>query len=132
MKGNIVLTMECDASAECVKFDLERFGSLLLNLIDNAIKYNRSGGTANVEASVNKENELHLVVEDTGIGIPDSLQHRAFERFFRVDKAHTRLGGGSGLGLSIVKHIVKAHNGTISLRSEQNVGTVFTVKVPME
>ncbi len=110
--------------------DAQRMDSVLLNLIDNGIKYNVSGGY--VKISVRKDSNYYLIyVEDSGQGIPYSSQPRAFERFYRVDKSHTRLGGGSGLGLAIVKHIVIAHGGTIALRSEEGVGTVFTVSLPL-
>lgn len=109
--------------------DPQRFDSVLLNLVDNGIKYNRKEGY--VKVSVRQNEQCHLVfVEDSGMGLPDAAQLRAFERFYRVDKSHTRLGGGSGLGLAIVKHVVVAHGGTISLRSELNVGTVFSITLP--
>ncbi|MEN9827016.1 MAG: hypothetical protein RI953_2761 [Pseudomonadota bacterium] len=109
--------------------DGQRFDSVLLNLVDNGIKYNRRDGY--VKVSVRQtESEWLIYVEDSGLGIPHSAQLRAFERFYRVDKSHTRFGGGSGLGLAIVKHVVQAHGGNITLRSEPGTGTVFTVTVP--
>jgi two-component system, OmpR family, phosphate regulon sensor histidine kinase PhoR len=111
--------------------DKTRFDSVLLNLVDNAIKYNRPHGKVTITCR-DTETETLIYVEDTGIGMSELAQLRAFERFYRADKAHTRLGGGTGLGLAIVKHIVLAHGGTISLRSELEVGTVFTLKLPKE
>ena len=109
--------------------DAQRFDSVILNLVDNGIKYNRKEGYVKVSVRQNDVDTL-LFVEDSGLGLPDAAQMRAFERFYRVDKSHTRLGGGSGLGLAIVKHVVQAHGGNISLRSELGVGTVFTITVP--
>lgn len=111
--------------------DAQRFDSVLLNLVDNGIKYNRRGGY--VKVSVRQtDDEWSIYVEDSGLGIPHSAQLRAFERFYRVDKSHARLGGGSGLGLAIVKHVIQAHGGQITLRSEPGTGTVFTVTIPRQ
>jgi two-component system phosphate regulon sensor histidine kinase PhoR len=123
----LVLDVADDVGALVV--DAQRFDSILLNLVDNGIKYNRPGGYVKLAV---RQNATHFLVyvEDSGQGLPDAAQLRAFERFYRVDKAHTRLGGGSGLGLAIVKHVVQAHGGHISLRSELGVGTVFTVSLP--
>lgn len=109
--------------------DTERLGSVLLNLIDNGIKYNRRGG--HVTVLVQETSNAHVIsVQDSGHGIPLALQDRAFEQFYRVDPAHTRRDGGSGLGLALVKLIVEAHGGTISLSSEMDVGTTVTVLFP--
>lgn len=109
--------------------DAQRIDSVLLNLVDNGIKYNRREGY--VKVSVREtEDDWILYFEDSGLGIPHSAQLRAFERFYRVDKSHARLGGGSGLGLAIVKHVVQAHGGQITLRSEPGTGSVFTVTIP--
>ena len=100
---------------------------LVYNLCDNAIRYNRKGG--NVTVTVKKEDEnAVLSVADTGIGIPLKHQKRVFERFYRVDKSRSKETGGTGLGLAIVKHIAERHDGTITLKSNEN-GTVFTFKV---
>lgn len=99
---------------------------LLDNLIQNAIRYNVSGGKIQVE--VKKENNKPvLIVEDTGIGIPEKEQERIFERFYRVDKSRSRETGGTGLGLAIVKHIVELHGGVIELQSSLGVGTCVKV-----
>lgn len=99
---------------------------LLDNLIQNAIRYNVSGGK--VEVKVLKENsETILVVKDSGIGIPEADKDRVFERFYRVDKSRSRETGGTGLGLAIVKHIVELHSGRIELDSKVGEGT--TIKV---
>ena len=99
---------------------------LVYNLTDNAIRYNKKGGIVNV--SVRKEeNRCTLVVEDNGIGISKENQERIFERFYRVDKSHSRQIGGTGLGLAIVKHIVAQHDAEIELDSRLGVGTKIQV-----
>ncbi len=99
---------------------------MVYNLCENAIKYNKSGGF--VYINVGMENgRARLEVSDTGIGIPKDCQDRVFERFFRVDKSHSRQTGGTGLGLAIVKHVVEYHNGSISLSSTPNKGTTIVV-----
>ncbi len=130
-KAKVQLHLDCPASIEPVRLDSQRIDSVVLNLIDNAIKYNHSGGW--VKISIRQTLEFTFIyVEDNGPGIPEQVQHRVFERFFRVDKSHTRLGGGFGLGLAIVKHIVHAHGGQIYLKSELKSGTVFTVRLPRQ
>ena len=99
---------------------------ILYNLCDNAIKYNRAGGSVTVSVS-QKTNEICVSVKDTGIGIPPEHQDKIFERFYRVDKSHSKQSGGTGLGLSIVKHAVQYHHGKIVLASQVNVGTTITV-----
>ncbi|MBO5666806.1 MAG: two-component sensor histidine kinase [Firmicutes bacterium] len=101
------------------------------NLCDNAIRYNRPGGT--VWITVTREGkEAKLVVKDTGIGIPKEAQDRIFERFYRVDKSRSKETGGTGLGLAIVKHAVAQNGGRIQLSSELGVGTEITVYLPMD
>ena len=96
---------------------------VVYNLCDNAIKYNRFGGSVTIHA----ENK-RLVVSDTGIGIPAEHQERIFERFYRVDKSHSKASGGTGLGLSIVKHAVAYHNATIQLESTLGKGTTIAIQ----
>lgn len=102
---------------------------VIYNLCDNAIKYNRDGGRVDVDIHEN-ENETVISVSDTGIGIPAEHRERIFERFYRVDKSHSKKSGGTGLWLSIVKHAVLYHNGRISIESEENKGTKITVVFP--
>ncbi len=102
---------------------------IVYNLCDNAIKYNRSGGTVKITVSEDDKN-IRLEVADTGIGISEENQERVFERFYRVDKSRSKQSGGTGLGLSIVKHAVLYHHGKIALESEPNKGTVITVEFP--
>ena len=102
---------------------------ILMNIIDNAIKYNRKGGTAVVEVR-QEEGCCVLSVADSGIGIPQEHQKRIFERFYRVDKSHSKAIGGTGLGLSIVKHIVQYHQAEIELQSVVGGGTTVSVMFP--
>ena len=99
---------------------------ILHNLVDNAVKYNRPGGTVTVSVSEG-EGEAALSVEDTGIGIPQEELPRIFERFYRVDKSHSRELGGTGLGLSIVKHGAACLGAKLSVESTLDVGTTITV-----
>ena len=101
------------------------------NLCDNAIKYNRDGGSVSVTVSRDGGDAV-VSVSDTGIGIPPEHQSRVFERFYRVDKSHSKASGGTGLGLSIVKHAVLYHHGTVEVHSVPGEGTTFTVRLPMK
>ena len=99
---------------------------LVYNLVENAIKYNHSGGQVTVTAD-RKEKQVYLSVEDTGAGIPEELRERVFEPFFRVDKSRSRELGGVGLGLALVREIVRVHDGSITVKSNPSGGTVFEV-----
>lgn len=102
---------------------------IVYNLCDNAIKYNRQGGSVSVSLS-SEDKDAVLTVSDTGIGIPTEHQQRIFERFYRVDKSHSKEVGGTGLGLSIVKHAAKIHDAKIKLSSVPDQGTEITVIFP--
>ena len=99
---------------------------LVYNLVENAIKYNHSGGQITVTAD-RKEKHVYLSVEDTGTGIPEELKERVFEPFFRVDKSRSRELGGVGLGLALVREIVRVHDGSITVKSNPSGGTIFEV-----
>ena len=99
---------------------------LVYNLVENAIKYNHTGGQVTVTAD-QKEKQVHLSVADTGNGIPEELRERVFEPFFRVDKSRSRALGGVGLGLALVHEIVRVHDGSITVRSNPSGGTIFDV-----
>ena len=104
----------------------EMMEELLYNLVSNAIRYNRPYG--NVVVSVNREEEqVHLTVEDTGIGISQADQERVFERFYRVDKSRSKSTGGTGLGLAIVKHVVQCHGAKLNMQSQLGSGTRIDV-----
>ena len=102
---------------------------IVYNLCDNAIKYNVEGGSVRVETVCGPET-VQLTVSDTGIGIAPDQQERVFERFYRVDKSHSKASGGTGLGLAIVKNAVQLHRGTIALQSEPGKGTCIRVCFP--
>ena len=102
---------------------------IVYNLCDNAIKYNRQGGSVKI-STVSEGDFSSVTVSDTGIGIAPEYQNRIFERFFRVDKSHSKSSGGTGLGLSIVKHAVQYHHGKIELTSAPGNGTSITVSFP--
>lgn len=102
---------------------------LVYNLVENAIKYNFSGGAVTVTAT-QQNSQLHLTVEDTGNGIPEELKERIFEPFFRLDKSRSRELGGVGLGLALVREIVRVHNGSILVKNNANSGTTFEVIFP--
>ena len=125
----IVMTCEAEAPV-CVTGDAMRLKQVIVNLVDNAIKYTLEGGRVFVRLEAHG-GEAVLTVVDTGIGIPaDSLPH-VFERFYRTDKARSRELGGTGLGLAIVKAICGAHSGTLSIESTENKGTTLRLKLPL-
>lgn len=103
---------------------------IVYNLCDNAIKYNKQGGSVTVTVEKGKQ-YVSLTVADTGIGIPPEHRERIFERFYRVDKSHSKEIGGTGLGLSIVKHAARLHNADIKLDSTVGKGTAITVRFPV-
>ncbi|MFZ0749668.1 MAG: ATP-binding protein [Pyrinomonadaceae bacterium] len=111
-----------------VTADPHRLVQMLTNLIDNAIKFNREGGTVTVEHERNGTDRIS--VTDTGEGISPQHLDRLFERFYRVDRARSRDLGGTGLGLAIVKHLAKAHGGEVSVTSNIGEGTQFTIELP--
>ncbi|RZK26692.1 MAG: two-component sensor histidine kinase, partial [Hymenobacter sp.] len=110
--------------------DRNRIRQVLINLIDNAIKYGRENSGHVVVALIPGRNGLRVAVRDNGPGIAPEHQARIFERFYRVDKSRSRSAGGSGLGLAISKHIVEAHKSTISIKSVLDEGTTMEFKLP--
>jgi two-component system sensor histidine kinase SenX3 len=102
---------------------------MVRNLVDNAVRYTRPGGTVEVGLGVGN-GEVVLTVRDTGVGIPLRDLPRVFERFYRVDRARSRETGGTGLGLSIVKHVVENHGGSVRVESQLGVGSTFEVRLP--
>jgi two-component system phosphate regulon sensor histidine kinase PhoR len=110
--------------------DKVRLEQALINLLDNAVKFNRPGGEVHVEVVRVDEAQVRIAVTDSGIGIPSDDLSRIFERFYRVDKARSREMGGTGLGLSIVKHVVERMGGAVSAESQLGRGSTFTVLLP--
>ena len=121
---NIKLTGKCK-NITMVGSDILIY-RLVYNLVENAIKYNHSGGQVRVTAD-RKEKHVYLSVEDTGNGIPEELRERVFEPFFRVDKSRSRELGGVGLGLALVREIVRVHDGSITVKANPSGGTIFEV-----
>jgi two-component system, OmpR family, phosphate regulon sensor histidine kinase PhoR len=107
-----------------------RLEQAILNLLANAIKFNKPGGEVRVSATVNGGHQVAITIADTGVGIPSQDLPRIFERFYRIDKARSRQVGGTGLGLSIVKHVAERMNGAIEVESQLGRGSVFTLRLP--
>jgi two-component system phosphate regulon sensor histidine kinase PhoR len=107
-----------------------RLEQALVNLIDNAIKFNRSSGVVRIQIARLPDHQVRITVADSGIGIPSDDLSRIFERFYRVDKARSRAVGGTGLGLSIVKHVLERMNGRVTVESELGKGSVFSITLP--
>ncbi|WP_017813752.1 MULTISPECIES: two-component system histidine kinase PnpS [Paenibacillus] len=133
-KKNITMTMNVPEEL-FMEADEDRLRQIAVNLISNAINYTQDGGkvTLDVKEVMSPEGEerIQFDVSDTGMGIPRKDLPRIFERFYRVDKARSRSSGGTGLGLSIVKHLVELHHGMVTVESEVNIGTTFTVNLPL-
>ena len=122
---NITLDFKNGSSTTTIVYaDREKIRQVLTNLISNSLKYGKENGNTMVSIYNMDKNAL-VEVSDNGIGIEAQHLPRLFERFYRVDTSRSRLQGGSGLGLSLVKHILEAHNQTIHVRSKPNIGTTF-------
>ena len=125
------ISLRCDLWDEVtVVGDSTKLQQVVYNLVDNAVKYTPAGGAVRVELSRSGKKAV-VTVTDNGIGIPQKDVPHVFERFYRVDKARSRETGGTGLGLAIVKEMVQLHDGSITFTSEENVGTVFTLELPI-
>lgn len=122
---NLTINVNIRQSLPTVDADEDMIGQVMINLIDNAVKYTPAGGQVNITAE-KEANWVKVAVSDTGIGIPRESLPRLFERFYRVDKARSREMGGTGLGLAIVKHIMEVHGGKIEVDSEVGKGSTFT------
>jgi len=113
-----------------VRADAKALEQVLLNLLDNAIKYTPEGGSVELFGE-RVGDQAHLSVRDTGLGIDSRHLPRLFERFYRVDRGRSREAGGTGLGLSIVRHLVSAMDGDVRVASQLGVGSTFTVVLPL-
>ena len=131
VRKGIRLKLESDLPPIVLNGDEELIKRMLLNLLDNAVKYTPEGGEISL-AIARQNGNAEIVVRDTGIGIPASDQTRVFHRFFRVDKARARAHGGAGLGLSIARWIAELHGGAISVASKPGEGSTFTVLLPLK
>lgn len=127
-KSHISLVLEKDGDVPIFNFDSLRMEQILNNLLSNAIKYNHEGGSVKVTLSSDSRN-VKVVIEDTGVGIPKSLQRNLFTKFYQTSSGHRGLG--TGLGLYITKAIIDAHGGKINLESDEGRGTKVTFEIPM-
>lgn len=130
-KKEIELIFELDGSLPEIYGNPDWFKQMMINLVDNAIKYTQDGGFVKVLAYKRYDN-IFIVVKDSGIGIPKEDIPRLFERFYRVDKARSKKVGGTGLGLAIVKHIVLSFDGEIKVNSELGKGSEFIIRIPVK
>ena len=128
-RKGVRLKLENDSPSIALNGDEDLIKRMLLNLLDNAVKYTPAGGEISL-ALVRQNGNAEIVVRDTGIGIPAEAQPRVFDRFYRVDKARARTLGGAGLGLSIAQWIVEVHGGSINLLSTPGHGSTFTIVLP--
>nr|MCR4746826.1 two-component sensor histidine kinase [Lachnospiraceae bacterium] len=129
--NNIELIFEDNDKQINAEIDETKMNLAIMNLVENAIKYNKPGGWVRVEADADYQ-FFTIKVSDSGIGIPaDSIEH-IFERFYRVDKSHSREIGGTGLGLAITRTVILLHRGAIKATSNEGEGTVFLVRIPVK
>jgi two-component system phosphate regulon sensor histidine kinase PhoR len=115
---------------QTVRADRDRLVQILVNLVDNAVKFTTEGGSVSIEARPGPAGRVEIRVRDTGVGIPSTDLPRITERFYRVDKTRSREVGGTGLGLAIVKHLVQAHGGELRIESALGHGTTVSFTVP--
>ena len=125
------ISLYCDAAREVeVDGDRARLKQVVVNLLDNAIKYTPKGGSINIRVKAAKGSAV-LEVEDNGIGMPAAALPHVFDRFYRIDKARSRQMGGAGLGLSIIKSICTAHGGWVEVESSEGQGSRFRCELPL-
>ncbi len=132
-RGGVTLAKNLPSGLPLLLGDGDRLQQVLINLVDNAVKYTPPGGEVTIAARIPSPPESPMIevsVTDTGLGIPALEIPRLTERFYRVDKARSRELGGTGLGLAIVKHIVQAHGGRLAITSTLTVGTCVTFTIP--
>ncbi len=129
--GGVSLTAEVPGALADVRADYDRLVQILINLVDNAVKYTPAGGAVRIGARAADGGMVEVTVADTGVGIPRADLPRITERFYRVDKARSRELGGTGLGLAIVKHLVLAHGGDLAIDSEPGQGTTVRFTLPV-
>ncbi|MGH2652438.1 MAG: sensor histidine kinase, partial [Actinomycetota bacterium] len=130
--GDVTLTSDVPRELPLVRADHDRLAQILINLVDNAVKYTPPGGQVAVRAQVHDAGMIAVAVADTGVGISRADLPRVTERFYRVDKARSRELGGTGLGLAIVKHLVLAHGGELGIESEPGRGSEVTFTLHRE
>jgi two-component system phosphate regulon sensor histidine kinase PhoR len=142
LSGDVLTALASHAAAQGVSInneipsdvmvyaDARRLEQMLTNLVDNAIKFNRTGGVVTISLKNGDGERDRICVADTGDGIPAEHIERIFERFYRVDRARSREMGGTGLGLAIVKHLARAHGGEVSVQSKVGEGSTFVIELP--
>jgi two-component system phosphate regulon sensor histidine kinase PhoR len=128
--GKAGVGLAVDADDVSVSGNWRDLAMAVRNLLDNAVRYTPGGGSVDVTVSADDDSAI-VEITDTGAGIPTRDLERVFERFYRVDAARSRRTGGTGLGLSIAKHVIESHSGTISARSQLDVGSTFTIRLPV-
>ena len=127
----IKITSEIPEDLPLIRADRDRLSQILINVLDNAVKFTPEGGQVTATASPADGGEVIVRIVDTGIGVPQDEISRLGERFYRVDKTRSRELGGTGLGLSIVKHLVTAHKGRMEIESQLGRGTTVTLYFPI-
>jgi len=130
LAGRAGVGLTVDADDVSVTGNWRDLAMAVRNLLDNAVRYTPGGGSVDVTVSADDDSAI-VEITDTGAGIPTRDLERVFERFYRVDAARSRRTGGTGLGLSIAKHVIESHSGTISARSQLDVGSTFTIRLPV-
>jgi signal transduction histidine kinase len=129
-KQEVELVLESFRPVVC-EVDEVKFSLALMNLVENGIKYNHEGGFVHVTLNADKQ-YCFIRVEDSGIGIPEDSVGHIFERFYRVDKSHSREIGGTGLGLAIVSDVIALHRGEIKVSSVLGEGSFFDIRIPLK
>ncbi len=128
---NISLEKDIPEDLPLVRADRDRLVQILLNILDNAVKFTPEGGKVSIRANREADNTVSIKISDTGIGVPQDEVSRLGERFYRVEKTRSRELGGTGLGLSIVKHLMSAHDGRMEIQSRLGQGTTVTLYFPV-
>jgi len=127
---NVSIVLELPAQAQSINADVSKIEQVLINLISNAIKYNKPEEGKVFVTLKDTQANFEIIIKDTGIGIPEDALDRIFEKFYRVDTSLTYQVSGTGLGLAIVKHIIDLHGGKIFVESALNEGSKFIVTLP--
>jgi signal transduction histidine kinase/DNA-binding response OmpR family regulator len=129
-RKHISLDFESSIDEYYTNFDKDKVERILINLLSNAIKFTNENGNVYCQIEADAEKGIKLIIGDSGVGIPEAMQAKIFERFFQINNSSNILNQGSGIGLSIAQEFVKLHGGTIALESEENMGSIFTVCLP--
>lgn len=129
-RKHISLDFESSINDYNTNFDKNKVERILINLLSNAIKFTNENGNVYCQIESDDNKGIKLIIGDSGVGIPEEMQAKIFERFFQINNSTNILNQGSGIGLSIAQEFVKLHSGTITLESEENMGSIFTVYLP--